>query len=29
MSALFVGATTVILPRWDAREWLRLVERTA
>jgi long-chain acyl-CoA synthetase len=27
MSALFVGATTVILPRWDAREWLRLVDR--
>jgi long-chain acyl-CoA synthetase len=26
MSALFVGATTVILPRWDAREWLRLVD---
>jgi long-chain acyl-CoA synthetase len=27
MSALFVGATTVILPRWDAREWLHLVDR--
>ncbi|MDQ1519293.1 MAG: long-chain acyl-CoA synthetase, partial [Actinomycetota bacterium] len=27
MSALFVGATSVILPAWDAREWLRLVER--
>jgi long-chain acyl-CoA synthetase len=27
MSALFVGATSVILPTWDAREWLRLVER--
>ncbi len=27
MAALFVGATTVILPAWDAREWLRLVER--
>jgi long-chain acyl-CoA synthetase len=26
MSALYVGATTVILPRWDAREWLRLVD---
>ena len=26
MSALFVGATTVILPHWDAREWLRLVD---
>jgi long-chain acyl-CoA synthetase len=25
MSALFVGATTVVLPRWDALEWLRLV----
>ena len=22
----FVGATTVVLPRWDAREWLRLVD---
>jgi long-chain acyl-CoA synthetase len=27
MSALYVGATSVILPAWDAREWLRLVER--
>jgi long-chain acyl-CoA synthetase len=27
MSALFVGATSVILPAWDAREWLDLVER--
>jgi long-chain acyl-CoA synthetase len=27
MSALFVGATSVILPAWDAREWLRIVER--
>jgi long-chain acyl-CoA synthetase len=27
MSALYVGATTVVLPRWDAREWLRLVDR--
>jgi long-chain acyl-CoA synthetase len=27
MSALFAGATSVILPSWDAREWLRLVER--
>jgi long-chain acyl-CoA synthetase len=27
MSALFVGATSVILPTWDAREWLRLVDR--
>jgi long-chain acyl-CoA synthetase len=26
-TALFVGATVVILPAWDAREWLRLVER--
>ncbi len=26
MTALYVGATTVILPTWDAREWLRLVE---
>jgi long-chain acyl-CoA synthetase len=26
MSALYIGATTVILPRWDAREWLRLVD---
>lgn len=25
MAALYVGATTVILPTWDAREWLRLV----
>ncbi len=27
MSALFVGATSVILPAWDARAWLRLVDR--
>ncbi|GIU87441.1 MAG: long-chain acyl-CoA synthetase [Acidimicrobiia bacterium] len=27
MSALYVGATTVVLPRWDAREWLALVDR--
>ncbi len=27
MSALFVGATSVILTRWNAREWLRLVDR--
>jgi len=27
MTALYVGATTVILPAWDAREWLRTVER--
>ncbi|HEY2427430.1 MAG TPA: AMP-binding protein [Acidimicrobiales bacterium] len=27
MTAFYVGATTVILPTWDAREWLRLVER--
>jgi long-chain acyl-CoA synthetase len=26
MAALFVGATSVILPTWDAREWLRLVD---
>jgi len=26
MSALFVGATTVVMPRWDAREFLRLVD---
>lgn len=25
MTAFYVGATTVILPTWDAREWLRLV----
>jgi long-chain acyl-CoA synthetase len=25
MSALFVGATVVVLPQWDARAWLRLV----
>jgi long-chain acyl-CoA synthetase len=25
--ALFTGATVVVLPRFDAREWLRLVER--
>jgi long-chain acyl-CoA synthetase len=27
MAALYVGATTVILERFDAPEWLRLVER--
>jgi long-chain acyl-CoA synthetase len=27
MTALFAGATTIIMPEWDAREWLRLVER--
>ncbi|MFZ4585770.1 MAG: AMP-binding protein [Acidimicrobiia bacterium] len=27
MAALFVGATTVILPTFDAHEWLRLVDR--
>jgi long-chain acyl-CoA synthetase len=27
MTALAIGATTVILPSFDAREWLRLVER--
>ena len=27
MTALFVGATTVLMPAWDARTWLRLVER--
>jgi long-chain acyl-CoA synthetase len=27
MTAFYVGATTVILPRWDAAEWLRLVEQ--
>jgi long-chain acyl-CoA synthetase len=26
-TSLFVGATVVILPSWDAREWLRLVDR--
>jgi long-chain acyl-CoA synthetase len=26
-TALYVGATTVILPAWNAREWLRLVGR--
>jgi long-chain acyl-CoA synthetase len=26
-TALYIGATTVIMPAWDAREWLRLVER--
>jgi len=26
-TALFVGATTVIMPSWDARDWLRGVER--
>jgi long-chain acyl-CoA synthetase len=27
MAALVVGAPSVILPEWDAREWLRLVDR--
>jgi long-chain acyl-CoA synthetase len=27
MTALYVGATTVILPTWDAQAWLELVER--
>jgi long-chain acyl-CoA synthetase len=27
MAALFVGATSVILPSWDAREWMTLVDR--
>jgi long-chain acyl-CoA synthetase len=27
MTALFVGATTVILPAWDARSWLSLVDQ--
>jgi long-chain acyl-CoA synthetase len=26
MTALYVGATTVIMPEWDARAWLDLVE---
>src|SRR5438874_5084171 len=26
-TALYIGATTVIMPAWDAREWLRLVDR--
>jgi long-chain acyl-CoA synthetase len=26
MTALYCGATTVIMRRWDAREWLRLVD---
>jgi acyl-CoA synthetase (AMP-forming)/AMP-acid ligase II len=26
-TALYIGATVVILPAWDAREWLRLVGR--
>jgi long-chain acyl-CoA synthetase len=26
-TAIWVGATTVIMPAWDAREWLRLVDR--
>ena len=26
-TALYVTATTVIMPAWDAREWLRLVDR--
>jgi long-chain acyl-CoA synthetase len=27
MTALFLGATTVLMPSWDARAWLRLVEQ--
>ena len=27
ISTLFVGGTMVILPTWDAAEWLRLVDR--
>src|SRR5438270_14397 len=27
LTALYAGATTVILPAWDARRWLELVER--
>ncbi len=27
MTALYVGATTVIMPEWDPRAWLDLVER--
>jgi long-chain acyl-CoA synthetase len=27
MAAFFVGATTVVLPSWNAREWLALVEK--
>jgi long-chain acyl-CoA synthetase len=26
-TALYIGATSVIMPAWDAREWLRLVDR--
>ena len=26
MAALFVGATVVVLPHWDARRWIELVE---
>ena len=26
MTALYTGATTVVMRRWDAREWLRLVD---
>jgi long-chain acyl-CoA synthetase len=26
-AALYIGATTVIMPTWDAREWLRLVQQ--
>jgi long-chain acyl-CoA synthetase len=26
-TALFMGATTVIMPKWDARDWLRLVQQ--
>jgi long-chain acyl-CoA synthetase len=26
-TALYIGATTVIMPKWDAREWLRLVQQ--
>ena len=27
MTALFLGATTVLMPTWDARSWLALVEQ--
>ncbi|HMC43356.1 MAG TPA: AMP-binding protein, partial [Acidimicrobiales bacterium] len=27
LTALYAGATTVILPAWDARQWMTLVER--
>ena len=26
-TALYIGATTVIMPKWDGREWLRLVQQ--